>query len=349
MNIIQAFLPIKDDPSVKECVSDLVYRQYLGYLTLPSIHLLPTSHLSWYLSIYLNTGTKFGRERESKTKNYQFSSLNNMGKLVKLIGSGLGLASEAIHDYRARSNSRSTQTGQSQTGQSPSSPLSPNTAVASSSRSLQAGLDGPPEYSDAVGGSSSGQQVSRGSREAGGQPSRGNNAEGSSRNEKRSKAAEAGYRDEEEEEDEDDESSSSSNGEDGDGEDEEAWELDEMAERVAPPSYVEAVSEQDLSEEGKIKKEEQMIRDMVRLAGAPPQPPRRLPCPVIIPQRRPRNKDRGFVRAYAPVLEECGISQEVFLKFLQDWLVASKVSPTNKQTITCTWNLCYQSPPPSRL
>jgi hypothetical protein len=39
----------------------------------------------------------------------------------------------------------------------------------------------------------------------------------------------------------------------------------------------------------------------------------RLPCPVIIPQRRPRDKKRGFVRAYAPVLESCGIDQKTFL------------------------------------
>lgn len=33
--------------------------------------------------------------------------------------------------------------------------------------------------------------------------------------------------------------------------------------------------------------------------------PGRLPCPVIIPQRRPQNNSRGFVRAYAPVLYDC--------------------------------------------
>jgi hypothetical protein len=37
-----------------------------------------------------------------------------------------------------------------------------------------------------------------------------------------------------------------------------------------------------------------------------------LPCRVIIPQRRPRKKNRGFVRAYAPVLADFGISQDLF-------------------------------------
>lgn len=113
-----------------------------------------------------------------------------------------------------------------------------------------------------------------------------------------------------------------------------------MAERVAPPSYAESEADQmtpaateNESEESKVKKEEQMIRDLLSLAGPPPQPTQRIPCPVIIPQRRPRNKDRGFVKAYAPVLDNCGVSQEVFLKFLKDWLAASKVSSASSRTM----------------
>lgn len=54
---------------------------------------------------------------------------------------------------------------------------------------------------------------------------------------------------------------------------------------------------------------------------------RKLPFPVIIPQRRPRTKSRGFVRAYAPVLEESGIDQETFLKFLRNFNSAVQASP----------------------
>lgn len=42
----------------------------------------------------------------------------------------------------------------------------------------------------------------------------------------------------------------------------------------------------------------------------------RLPRAVIIPQRRPSDRARGFVRAYAPDLLHCGISQETFLQFI---------------------------------
>lgn len=144
---------------------------------------------------------------------------------------------------------------------------------------------------------------------------------------RQSKASEAGHPD-------DDEYSTSGDESDTiEVDDEAAWELDDMAERLAPPSYAESETglstqktSENESEESKVKKEEQMIRDLLRLAGPPPEPRRRIPCPVIIPQRRPRNKDRGFVRAYSPVLDDCGISQDVFLKFLKNWLAASQVS-----------------------
>lgn len=42
----------------------------------------------------------------------------------------------------------------------------------------------------------------------------------------------------------------------------------------------------------------------------------RLPKAVIIPQRRPSDRARGFVRAYAPDLLRCGIDQAEFLQFI---------------------------------
>ncbi|EXJ77121.1 hypothetical protein A1O3_10279 [Capronia epimyces CBS 606.96] len=44
-----------------------------------------------------------------------------------------------------------------------------------------------------------------------------------------------------------------------------------------------------------------------------------LPCPVILPQRRPESKSKGFVRAYAPDLAGCGIDQATWLQFLADF------------------------------
>lgn len=41
-----------------------------------------------------------------------------------------------------------------------------------------------------------------------------------------------------------------------------------------------------------------------------------LPYPVVLPQRRPRTRSRGFVRAYAPDLNAFGIDQDMFLDFV---------------------------------
>ncbi|KAL4746504.1 hypothetical protein BDW72DRAFT_197632 [Aspergillus terricola var. indicus] len=65
-----------------------------------------------------------------------------------------------------------------------------------------------------------------------------------------------------------------------------------------------------------------------------PQPPGysasnapRLPYPVILPQRRPKNNKRGFIRAYAPVLADFGIDQETFLNFLETSNKACQATP----------------------
>ena len=53
-----------------------------------------------------------------------------------------------------------------------------------------------------------------------------------------------------------------------------------------------------------------------------------LPYPVDLPQRSPKHRSRGFVRAFAPILAECkGIDQDTFLDFLDEFDAAIKVSP----------------------
>ncbi|KAJ5998107.1 hypothetical protein N7499_005514 [Penicillium canescens] len=41
-----------------------------------------------------------------------------------------------------------------------------------------------------------------------------------------------------------------------------------------------------------------------------------LPAPILLPQRRPKNRKRGFVHAYAPDLADFGIDQPMFSDFL---------------------------------
>ncbi|GKZ91597.1 hypothetical protein AnigIFM59636_004232 [Aspergillus niger] len=53
----------------------------------------------------------------------------------------------------------------------------------------------------------------------------------------------------------------------------------------------------------------------------------RLSCPVVLPQRRPKSRKRGFIRAYAPVLEDFGIDKAMFLEFLETSNRACQATP----------------------
>ncbi|KAI0205196.1 hypothetical protein F4808DRAFT_448259 [Astrocystis sublimbata] len=48
------------------------------------------------------------------------------------------------------------------------------------------------------------------------------------------------------------------------------------------------------------------------------EPRRGLRYPVILPQRRPKRRHRGFIRAYAPDLLACGIDEPTFMAFLDE-------------------------------
>ena len=104
--------------------------------------------------------------------------------------------------------------------------------------------------------------------------------------------------------------------------DEEEWALDAAAgELDLPPSYDELrdVPPQPVDD---------VVASFLEKHPAPTQLQhlQPLPCPVILPQRRPKDKTRGFIRAYAPVLGECaGIDQQTFLDFLEDFHKSSQV------------------------
>jgi hypothetical protein len=63
----------------------------------------------------------------------------------------------------------------------------------------------------------------------------------------------------------------------------------------------------------------------IQEGGATSRP--QLSAPVVLPQRRPKNRDRGFIRAYAPALNECGIDQDMFIDFLNTAEKACQGSP----------------------
>ena len=101
--------------------------------------------------------------------------------------------------------------------------------------------------------------------------------------------------------------------EDLSADDEAHWELDD------------AQRELEEGEDKKDKDKGPTLDDLI--AAAEGKGSGLLPCPVVLPQRRPETKRRGFIRAYAPVLYDCGIDQQLFMKFLDDFDKAIEVSP----------------------
>lgn len=115
-------------------------------------------------------------------------------------------------------------------------------------------------------------------------------------------------------------------------EDDEAyWELDEATDED-PPAYdyspsVEGEIDHAEPEHGEAKPDvHKLVQIFLASHPAPTHETERLPCPVVVPQRRPRTKSRGFVRAYAPLLAGCGIDQDTFLEFLKIFHKASQVN-----------------------
>ena len=99
---------------------------------------------------------------------------------------------------------------------------------------------------------------------------------------------------------------------------EEQWALDEAQYELShpshsPPGYRESdgIDPDSLAHDFAV--EHRIQPSYTPSADAPPPT---LPAPVLLPQRRPKNRKRGFIRAYAPCLNDFGIDQAMFLEFL---------------------------------
>ena len=114
--------------------------------------------------------------------------------------------------------------------------------------------------------------------------------------------------------------------------DEADWALDEAAENEEP----EPSTYSDMDKEETVENLIKNIRPAKGSATTSKKAPTKLPFPVVLPQRRPGTKTRGFVRAYAPVLHESGIDQEMFLSFLKNFHKAVQASPIFDVVIIAT-------------
>ena len=115
---------------------------------------------------------------------------------------------------------------------------------------------------------------------------------------------------------------------DGMERDEADWALDEAASETESKLDSQANSSLDES----ASEPNDVVQSILPpYSRADPRPQRAasnsLPFPVVIPQRRPGTKARGFVRAYTPALQDAGVNQEMFLGFLKDFHKAAQASP----------------------
>ncbi len=191
-----------------------------------------------------------------------------MGPVTKLLGSGIGLASEAMAARKAKKEAGSTSpdpNAERSRSRSPAPPASYNKAAqesgvvglshARADESDNDPEDGPPSYGDIV-------------------------------------------------------------------DDEEDWELDEA-------SHEQDGTLERTDSEGEKPHVRKILAKFLSSHPLPHNPANHppLPCPVILPQRRPRTKSRGFVQAYAPVLKGVGIDQTAWMDFLATFHKASQASP----------------------
>ncbi|KAH0840878.1 putative fad binding domain protein [Fonsecaea pedrosoi] len=100
-----------------------------------------------------------------------------------------------------------------------------------------------------------------------------------------------------------------------------AQELDEVQQSIAPkPKDIQLDNAHDVDE---------VLEAFMKRHPPPNYSPGAgiLEMPVILPQRRPKSKERGFIRAYAPMLQTCGVEQGEFLDFLDAFGKAIKLHP----------------------
>ncbi|ROW08050.1 hypothetical protein VPNG_06101 [Cytospora leucostoma] len=107
---------------------------------------------------------------------------------------------------------------------------------------------------------------------------------------------------------------------------EEEWQLDDAQEELSRDTY------QSHSPPATPEKIPALADNFIRDKPMPVYPESssqaaRLPLPIVLTQRRPKARDRGFIKAYAPILEDVGIDQEAFLDFIDKLNKAVEPSP----------------------
>ncbi|KAL0933863.1 FAD binding domain protein [Colletotrichum truncatum] len=93
------------------------------------------------------------------------------------------------------------------------------------------------------------------------------------------------------------------------------WDLDDLEQDAAKQKIPKQQTSSNANKESKDPATAFINRHPVE-SGIDGSPNVKIALPVVLPQRRPKTRVRGFVRAYAPVLGGAGIDQETFLDFV---------------------------------
>ncbi|KAI0182245.1 hypothetical protein EV127DRAFT_458256 [Xylaria flabelliformis] len=105
--------------------------------------------------------------------------------------------------------------------------------------------------------------------------------------------------------------------------DEAAWQLDDAQQQAVEDGFVPSngTNETQPSE---------LAGTFLQRHSLPPplgSETQQLSLPVVITQKRPGKRTRGFMRAYAPVLDDVGVNEATFLEFIDDLNKAVLPSP----------------------
>jgi hypothetical protein len=114
--------------------------------------------------------------------------------------------------------------------------------------------------------------------------------------------------------------------EEKDGLEEAQWQLDEAQDELVGGSTPRK-NKQGAANPDKVVQaflDRQSLPDSVQLQAFERA---KLECPVLLPQRRPKDKKRGFIRAYAPDLQSKGIDQELWLDLIETLNESSLANP----------------------
>lgn len=106
-----------------------------------------------------------------------------------------------------------------------------------------------------------------------------------------------------------------------------AWDLDDAQDDVPPEYSLLTLQSHRTQHSGDQTTDAVLANNMTLPNSSRHGPLGGLQYPVLLPQRRPKDRTRGFVRAYAPVLEHCGIDQAQWLQFLDTFEKSSQANP----------------------